>query len=131
MAVPTEMVMDGNVLPLYTFEQLDLDRKKARSCATTLRDKLGGFANHIPPLKLTGSTDGVILWLLHAQCAVCSYAGFRLTPQSFGAPPGYGEIKGQGAVVSGPGYGQQRTGEQWQQAAHDYTGLATPFATGY
>ena len=28
MAAPSEIVMDGNVLQLYRFEQMDLDKKK-------------------------------------------------------------------------------------------------------
>ena len=80
---PTEIALDGNILPLYTFEAVELDRKKARTYATTLRDKIGGFAQHIPPLPLSGPIEGCIMWLLQTQCAVCSYAGFVSQPLEF------------------------------------------------
>ena len=121
VGVPSEIVLDCNVLPLYTYEAVALDKKKARQYATTLRDKIGGFAQHVPPLPLAGPIDATIMWLLLTQCAVCSYAGFNLTPQSFGAPPGYGQMESR----------QWQTGHgapppQQQQPAYS---LETPYAT--
>ena len=114
--VPTEIALDGNILPLYTFDNVSIDRKKARVYATTLRDKIGGFASQIPPLPMSGPIEGCVMWLLQTQCAVCSYAGFVLTPQSFGAPPGYGKEHhwGQAAVAC---------------SKPDYAGLDTPYGT--
>ena len=108
MAAPSEIVMDGNVLQLYRFEQMDLDKKKAKNYATALRDKVG--ADNLPPIPISGPIEGVIYWLLRAQCFVCQYAGHKLTPQDFGAPADFGA-----------NLGHQNNGFT------DYTGLDTPF----
>lgn len=108
---PTEIVMDGNVLPLFTYTQLDMDKKKTKSIATTLRDRIG--ANLVPPVPIAGPIENVIHWVLMAQCFVCKYAGFEgLAPTDFGAPLGLG--KGPGGADNNQGF----TG---------YAGLETPF----
>ena len=91
--------MDGNVLQLYRFEQMDLDKKKAKNYATALRDKVG--ADNLPPIPISGPIEGVIYWLLRAQCFVCQYAGHKLTPQDFGAP-----------AVSATGFEYLRSGRE-------------------
>lgn len=115
--IPSEIVLDNNVLPLYTFEQLDLDKRRAKNFATALRDKLGGFAKHLPPLPLSGSNDAIVSWLLNAQCAICNYAGHRLTPQSFGAPPGFRAAQEWAMERNGPAL----------KDVPNYSGLETPY----
>ena len=58
--------------------------------ATALRDILGGFADMLPPVPNAGTADALIFWILMCQCALLSHAGLNLTPQNFGAPPGFG-----------------------------------------
>ena len=55
------------------------------------------------------------MWLLQAQCAVCSHAGLHLTPQDFGAPQGFG-------------YNHFAKEQQQQQQATGYS-LETPYGT--
>ena len=98
--------MDGNVLPLYQFEALDLDKKKAKNIATSLRDKIG--PNMVPPVPISGPHESLLMWIMHAQCFVCKYAGYEVTPQSFGAPKGFS------ADVQNNGF-------------TDYAGLESPF----
>lgn len=86
---PTMFKLEGNVLPLYTFNQIALDKKKAIHCASCMRDSLAGAADNLPPLPRGGEIEPVISWLLNAQCWVCSFAGCNLTPQDFGAPDGF------------------------------------------
>lgn len=110
---PSEIVMDGNVLPLHTYEQLDMDKKKTKTIATNLRDRIG--ADLVPPIPLSGPIDHMIAWILHTQCFVCKYAGFDgLTLRDFGAPLGFGQ--GPGGYVPGN-----------QQGYTTYQGLETPF----
>ena len=128
---PTEIVLDGNVLPLYTYEQVCMDNKKARLYATTLRAKIGGFANHVPPLPLSGPIDATIMWLLLTQCTICSYAGFDLTPQSFGAPHGYGRLeREQWDNGTAPSMQQHHEYVPGPRDIYPAYALETPFAIG-
>ena len=113
---PSEIVMDGNVLPLHTYQQLDMDKKKTKQIATSLRDRIG--PDMCPPIPLAMSIDHIIAWVLHSQCFVCKYAGFEgLTLKDFGAPPG---------LASGPG-GAENYVYSNQQGYSGYAGLDTPF----
>ena len=44
----------------------------------------------LPPVPNAGTADALIFWILMCQCALLSHAGLNLTPQNFGAPPGFG-----------------------------------------
>ena len=43
----------------------------------------------LPPVP-NGTSDALVFWILMTQCALLSCASLELTPQSFGAPPGFG-----------------------------------------
>ena len=61
-SAPTQFLLDNKHVPLYTFQQLDVDKRKAAKVAMATRDALGGFAtNYLPPLPLA-NPDGVIYW---------------------------------------------------------------------
>ena len=96
-------VFDGKTLPLHSFNQLEhKDKKQARDAATALRDKIGDFAQLIPPLPAAGTSDAIIWWLLCTQCELIRYSGLQLTPQSFGAPPGFNGVDpGRGRGLRG------------------------------
>lgn len=65
-------------------------KQQVSLAATSLRELIGGFAELLPPMPNAGNTDALIFWVLMAQGALLSHAGIQLTPQSFGAPPGFG-----------------------------------------
>lgn len=57
---PTICVFDGKTLPLHSFEQLvHKDKKQVRQVASAFRDKMGEFAQLIPPLPSAGTGDQV------------------------------------------------------------------------
>ena len=100
---PTMCVFDGKTLPLHSFGQLEhKDKKQVRQVATAFRDKIGAFAQLIPPLPAAGTSDQLTWWLLCTQCELIKYSGCQLTPQQFGAPPGFnGDQPGRGRGFNG------------------------------
>lgn len=88
-SAPTMFKLSGNVLPLHSYAALEHDKKKAKNCAIAMRDSIGGFKDHLPPIPLANDTEDIVAWLLLTQCAILSYTGLNLTPQSFGAPAGF------------------------------------------
>ena len=100
---PTMCVFDGKTLPLHSFGQLEhKDKKQVRQVATAFRDKIGEFVQLIPPLPAAGTSDQLTWWLLCTQCELIKYSGCQLTPQQFGAPPGFnGDQPGRGRGFNG------------------------------